>query len=366
MRVIFFTKYPRLGPSSRYRVFQYIPWLEGKGIECKVRALHSDGYLRSIFAGRRKSCWYYMRRFLGRILDVLGAPSYDAVFIQKELLPYNPPFLEFFLKIFRVKIIYDLDDAIYLYYSESNNPLVRALLRNKIPLVLGWSYVVLAGNSHLAAYASRYNRNTKRFPTVINPARYSSIPAREKDQPASAAPVVGWIGSPETLIHLHLHEDVLREVYRKAKFRLLVIGAPHYNPSELEVEAVPWSEDGEVSELARCDIGIMPLALHKLAAGKCGLKLLQYMAAGKPVISSPEGGAEDIVVEDKNGYIARTGEEWVERLTGLLLDPDRRRRLGREGRRWVEECYSLPQWGPRMVDIIRSTVEDSPGGDIRW
>lgn len=359
-RVLFLTKYGRSGPSSRYRVLQYLPSLEARGIGCTVQSLHTDDYLETVYAGCRKSPWYWIVRLLARAQAVARGSHYDAVFVQKELAPYLPPVLELLLSAMRVKVIYDLDDAIWLRYRESPNQIVRTALGRKIPFALRRSAVVLAGNAHLAKYALRFNRSTVLFPTVVDTARY---PARD-GAPGGAGtagdrmPVVGWIGSPETVRFLTERSDVLRAVAREVPFELHVIGAAGVVVPGLDVRCVPWSEETEASELAQCDIGIMPLPASAWAKGKCGLKLLQYLASGMPVISSPDGGADLIVEHGVTGYVARSDEEWRVHLVSLLDNPELRKLMGREGRGRVERSFSLATWAPRMADVILDAIRD--------
>lgn len=356
LRVLFLTKYPRQGPSSRYRVYQFIPYLEREGFTCTVQSLHVPGYLESLFDGRRQSVFYHLGRMLKRVAAAASAIRHDVVCIQKELLPYVPPILEYLIYHSGAPVIYDLDDAIFLRYTESRNPIVRLLLGSKIPGVLKRCTVVLAGNEFLKAYAARYSDGAVLFPTVIDTARYhpsprysagGGMPMREDH------PTVGWIGSPGTVRYVTEKGEILRQLAGKVSFTLRVIGAPRFGISGVHVEAVPWREEHEAQELQRCDIGIMPLPDSMWARGKCGLKLLQYMAAGLPVVTSPYGGAADIVTHGVHGFIARTDDEWVEHILALLGDPELCIRLGRAGRRRVEDDFSLERWAPRLAGIIR-------------
>jgi len=366
-RVLFLTKYGRSGASSRYRVLQYIPYLEAHGFRCDVQSLHADEYGAAFFARREKQVLYYVRRIAKRIAAVLRARRYSAVFIQKELVPYFPPLLELMLKRMRVNIIYDIDDAIFLLYAGSKHFLVRRLLASKMPAVLRWSTVVLAGNAFLHRYALAYNPCAILFPTVVDHRKYEpksqAVLLGESCQHAKMLPVVGWIGSPETLRFLVERADLLRRIAARFPFQLCVIGVPGAAIPGIAVRAVPWDEKTEAIELARCDIGIMPLPDSEWAKGKCGLKLLQYMASGLPVVSSPDGGADAIVQHGVNGFVARSDEQWYSYLVTLLDNPDLRTLMGSAGRTHVEANFSLEQWAPRMADVLRPCMQgDRPNG----
>ncbi|MDD4856732.1 MAG: glycosyltransferase family 4 protein [Candidatus Krumholzibacteria bacterium] len=381
LSLLILAKYGRSGPSSRYRILQYIPYLESHGFSCTVQSLHSKDYLETVFSGRGKSGLYYAGRLLARAQASARATHYSAVFVQKELAPYLPPCLELMLSMMRSKVVYDIDDAIFLQYGESRNFLVRLLLGRKIETAIRRSTVVLAGNSFLKEYAARYNRRTVYFPTVVDTSKYAAArAAREGGIPPvgrarsdglasgknGEIPVVGWIGSPETVRFLEEKADVLRAVSRISPFELRVIGAPSSAISGLEAKCVPWSEESEALELARCDVGIMPLPSSDWIKGKCGLKLLQYMASGLPVVSSSGGGADSIVEHGVNGFIAVSDDEWRLHLVSLLENPELRNLMGRQGLARVEERFSLAVWAPRMAEILTKCIRGEPVEEMEW
>jgi len=362
-RILFLTKYPRRGPSSRYRALQYIPFIERAGFDCTIQSLHTDSYFDALFGGRGLAATYIAGRTIRRTRAILGAGRYDAVFIQKEIFPYMPAIAEGMLRILGCKIIYDIDDSyVYLYYSGSSNPLVRFFLGRKIPSVMQAAEVVLCGNSVLRAYAAEHNPAALLFPTVVDPSLYAGAAGSG----GSGPPVIVWIGSPETSFFLQALGDVLARLSSSVPFRLRVIGDKGVSISGLEVETFPWSEKSEAELLAGCDIGIMSLPDSPVARGKCGLKLLQYMASGLPVVSSPAGGAGEIIEDGVSGFLAHDDGEWIRNLTRLLEDPDLRSRIGAAGRRRVEELYSLDVWAPRMVAVIERVIAGEALEEQPW
>jgi glycosyltransferase involved in cell wall biosynthesis len=364
LHVLFLTKYPPRGASSRYRVYQYIPYLEDAGFACTVQSLHTGAYLESRYRGRGRSPAYYAARMLGRLRSIAAVDRRTIVFIQKELLPFAPPIPEYLLHRSGARLVCDVDDAIHLRYAESRNTLVRLALSRKVASVFRLSAAVLAGNEFLRDYAVRFNEETVLFPTVIDTSRY---PLRRTGLAGTASggpPVVGWIGSPATVPYLAERGAALSRLASTVPFTLRVIGAPGFTIAGVEVEAVPWSEEREAAEIGRCDIGIMPLPDSSWARGKCGLKCLQYMACGLPVVSSPWGSARSIVAHGVHGFLARTEDEWIAHLATLLRNADLRRQFGRAGRRRVEEAFSIGRWAPRMAEILgRVAAGESIGGD---
>ena len=114
----------------------------------------------------------------------------------------------------------------------------------------------------------------------------------------------------------------------------------------MDVPGIPvvkkrWSLAAELDDLRSFDVGIMPLPDDPWTRGKCGVKVLQYFAAGVPVVCSPVGTNLELVAHGHNGYFARSEDEWVERLMDLLVDEAKRRQFGRAGREVVAARYSV-------------------------
>ena len=167
---------------------------------------------------------------------------------------------------------------------------------------------------------------------------------------------IGWIGTPNTQKYLNLISEVLRDFFLKYKGSLVVIGASSdFSLNDVPIEYLVWSEQTEAQQLGNIDIGIMPLPDKPLERGKSGLKLIQYLAAGKPVVASPVGVNVDIVTP-KVGFLAQTKQEWLECLSNLAEDPARRREMGENARRMVIENYSLQTWGAIYSELIRQAA----------
>jgi len=142
----------------------------------------------------------------------------------------------------------------------------------------------------------------------------------------------------------------------QALFR--AVGAAMQPETVGSLEILPWTEDTEVSLIQNMDIGVMPLPETPWTRGKCGYKLIQYMACGLPVVASPVGVNCEIVEHGVNGFLAETNEEWRSAVETLLSDADLRRRMGAAGRKKVEDSYSLQVWGPRVAQMLRQVADE--------
>jgi len=353
MRILCLTKYTERGPSSRYRLHQFLPFLDARGIQADIQPLHDDGYLDRLFRGDGAGGLYLARRFATRMATLLRARRYDLVFIQKEVFPWLPGFVESVLYRSGVPMVLDMDDAIYLPYEH------RGMLSGKFPHLISRCAMVLAGNRYLQDYALQFNPRSVLFPTVVDATRISPGAPRTDEEP-----VVGWIGSPATVGELQRLGPVLDRAHARSPFRLLVVGADTPGVSRVPFEAVPWSEDTEADHLRGMDVGVMPLTLSEWSRGKCALKLLQYMSAGVATVSSPTASVPDIIVPGDNGAIATDEDDWEREIVHLVGDPAARASVGANARRWLESNYSLANYGPLFARCLEAaaTGREVPDG----
>jgi len=355
VRVLFLNKYTAGGPSSRYRVLQFLPYLEARGIQATVHALHDDNYLASRYSGAKTSPLYLARRVASRLSVLAGASNYDLVFIQKEMFPHLIDVPEWFLSRAGVRYVVDLDDAIHLMYRSG-------LMLRKIPRVLSHACLVLAGNRYLENYARRYNENVVFFPTVVDTDKMYPKHPRDSGNPRDSAEnkpaIAGWMGTPETIKYLAPIIPAVESTAKSVPLSLLVVGATIPSTPSLHVQSKAWSEATEADDLRAMDIGLMPLADDEWSKGKCALKLLQYMSAGVASVTSPAASAPEFVRDGENAWIARDVNEWRDRIDRLARSANLRAEMGKLARATVEADYSLRTWGPRFVDALEWAAGD--------
>lgn len=358
MKVSLLSKYSRLGASSRLRSLQYLPSLEQAGISVTPHALFDDDYLNRLYDGRGRSLPSMACRYLARARQLRRPGETDLIWMEKEALPYVPYWLERGLMPHRVPYVVDYDDAVFHHYDLSSRRLVRGLLGTKIDKVMANAAVVICGNEYLAERAWRAGaRCIERVPTVVDATRYSV--AEAATSAAEGLPVIGWIGSPATQRYVLELKPVLEALHREQGVRLVLVGAQPALAEQfgdLPVTVLPWSEESEAQAIAGFDIGVMPLPDGPWERGKCGYKLIQYMAAGKPVVASAVGVNVEIVNGWHCGMLADGQTQWHEALSALLADSSKRLALGGKGRQAVEQHYSLRAQAPRLAEILRGAV----------
>ena len=353
MKILLLSRYSRLGASSRVRSYQYLPYLACHGMQVTVLPLLGDAYLQDLYGKSRKPLGEICRAYLRRLGQLLQCRRFDLLWIEYELFPWLPAWGESLLAALRIPYMVDYDDAIFHRYDQHPRGLVRALLRGKVDTVMRRAALVLVGNEYLAERARRAGaKRVECLPTVVDVERYGQVPDLAK-----GLRTIGWIGSPITAPYLALVQAALAEICQHGNVRVVIVGAQHVPLAEVPVETRAWSEQTEVKEIQSFDVGIMPLPDEPWERGKCGYKLIQYMACGKPAVASPVGVNRHIIADGVDGFLATTPTQWVQILQTLCQDSDLRERIGKAARRKVEREYSLQVTAPRLAALLSSAVK---------
>jgi glycosyltransferase involved in cell wall biosynthesis len=354
MKVLALTRTSSIGPSTRYRIEQYRPLLAARGIDVETRPLFDERWFaileRPPGAGRfLAKAVYSLARLWVRCAQARAANRSDAdvVLVEQQLFPHLPAPLELALWPRAKRTIVELDDAIYLTRGH----------RSKLQRLWAAADLVIVGNRFLAEVVRPHARQLAIIPTTIDPARYDEALAAQRNHRAQRKPDdpirVGWVGLRYNFPFLRLLAAPLARLAadgRKVELRVISSGCPEQGPEWGSVRLIhrPWSEASEAAEIGVCDLGVMPLPDNEWARGKCALKLLQYMAAGLPVVASPVGVNADLVRHGENGLLAPDEAGWESALRQLADDADLRARLGDSGRETVLSDFSLGK-GAEMV-----------------
>jgi glycosyltransferase involved in cell wall biosynthesis len=349
---------PEEGAGCRFRVAQYIPYLETAGFDVRISSFYTPEFFRLVYqhGHHARKAFSFARLALRRLFELFDLHRYDLVLLYREAIPFGPPFIESLIARRGIPIVYDFDDAIFLpNVSEANRAFAFLKQPSRVARILRQSTHVIVGNEFLAGFARRYNSAVTVVPTAVDTDRF--VP-RSDDRTLRPKPVVGWIGSPTTFRYLEGLADVLRRVAVDHRFVLKVSGAGRrVDFAGLEVEDVPWSLADEVRLFNSCDIGVYPLTDDDWARGKCGFKAIQCMACGVPVVASAVGVNREIIQDGVNGFLASTPDEWVEKLGRLISEPDLRARMAVAGRHTIEERYSLRVTAPRIAAVLAAAAD---------
>lgn len=342
-------------PSQRYRFEQWQPYLRASGISLdlfpsadneltRILYKHGRGLVKAVGLGKA-----FLRGF-GRLMALR---RYDVVLVHRAICIGGPALLERLLRLVRRPVVFDFDDAIYrLHASTANRHFGWLKFPGKTAAICRLSDHVTVGNEFLAEYARRHNPRVTVIPTSIDTDRYCPLPPKLGPGPT----VIGWTGSSTSQTYLESFSPVLRPILARSDVVLRVLSDRKPELGGLPFEWRCWTPQSEAEEVGSFDIGIMPTPDDPWARGKCAFKALQYMAMAIPAVCSPVGMNAEVVRHGVNGFLASTPDDWLTYLTILIKDRSLRNELGGQGRRTVEQRFSMRQSAAAMAEVLREVA----------
>ncbi|MCU0600890.1 MAG: glycosyltransferase [Desulfobacterales bacterium] len=316
--------------SFRLRVGDHLDFLDKEGIRCNVRQLPRKNLER----------W--------KLFKTSG--QYDAVLIQRKCLNFWDAAV---LSRFCPKMIFDYDDAIMHSATKPESRLTNHFrLFKRTARMMD---VMIAGNEYLAGYARRYCKQVHILPTGLDTMAYQVQGVQKSRNEIRLV----WIGSQATLKYLAELSPVLEQIGKTHKKVVLrIIADKFFDLENMSVQKHLWSLDNQISDLVACDIGLSPLPDNRFTRGKCGFKILQYFAAGLPVIASPVGVNEKFIKESNAGLLAMTHSEWQDAIEKMVNGIAVYRQLGQNGEKYVQ-AYDRTAISKDLSRIIKSAVLQS-------
>jgi glycosyltransferase involved in cell wall biosynthesis len=358
-KILFLVPYPlHEAPSQRFRFEQYFTLLNENNYELTVQSFLDSEHWKVFFKPGKPlaKAKALIRGLSKRCIAIFKSPMYDFVFIHREAAPLGPPIFEWVVaKVFRKKIIYDFDDAIWLTDRTDESFLLKlGKWRRKVGSICKWSHKVSCGNAYLCNYAMLFNKNVVYNPTTIDTSDLHNPNIYSKRKNRTDKIRIGWTGSHSTLKYLHEIEHILAGILKRySNVEFVVIADKRPSLTMLSsLIFLPWNFESEIRDLMTIDIGVMPLPDDPWAQGKCGFKALQYMALALPSVISPVGVNSIIVADGINGYLCKTPQEWERALIKLIEDPELRERIGMEGRKRVVSAYSVVSNSSNFVSLF--------------
>lgn len=365
MKLSIFSRYTPTQASTRVRFIQFIPALSAAGFQIDLHhilddeSVNSHSSLFKIISSRIFSLFRVMK-------EVKNIKQPMLLHIHIELFPWVPYFIEnSYLRLVGIKkYSIEFDDAWFHRYENHNSILIRYLLGNKINQLMKNASVVIAGNQYIADRAIKVGSQiVEVIPTVVDTDKYLLNKNKNKTNAnikfhSSTKPIIGWIGSPSTTKFLCAIKNVINHMHNNNIATFVAIGADADQLEDIVITAIPWNQSDELEKINTFDIGIMPLNDSLFERGKCGYKIIQYMACGLPVVASPVGVNSSIIIHGNSGFLATSESEWIEYLSILCSDPELRSRLGHAGLQRATDNYSLIAVAPKVVSIFKN-ISDS-------
>ena len=344
--------------TQRLKYEQYLDLLEKEGFEFTISSFQTNRFWDIVYKPGRaaeKIGWTAIG-YLQRIGDLLRAPFYDAVFVNLWVTPLGFPFFERTLFFFNKNVIYDIDDMLFLDKKRQGKvSLIQRLKGRRKPLILmKHSTYVIVCTPKLEEIANTINKNKKAIDisSTFDTDRFT--PVSDYDQKEIIT--IGWTGTHSTIPFLETLQPVLASVSKQRKIRLLVIANKEYKMKDVPTEFIPWRAETEVEDLHHFDIGLYPIPANEWSLGKSSLKALTYMAIAIPFVATAYGTNYRIMQQGVQGFMAMSEEEWTESIIQLIDDAELRKRMGKAGRKTVEELYSVKANFEKYLQVFRTVT----------
>ena len=342
MKLIFFPEGDIKNAASRYRIYN---------LERYLRDDFETDILESPATSPPPTPLHlkikYPIYFLNRAFKGLTAGENDILFIQRGEYLLGTLKLNKILKKFNKKIIFDVDDAIFLFNSE-------------ICEIFKISDVIFVGSHFLKEVAEKFNENVYLIPTSIITEKYPVKKHIEKEEV-----IIGWIGSPSTIKYLNLIKNPLEKLGNSYNIKFVVVGANKAKDKvpkikNVNMEIKDWRLETEWNEIRSFDIGVMPVLNGDWERGKCAFKAIQYMVFGIPAVCSSVGEANYLISSGSNGFLCADEADWINSLEELIIDHKLRNKIGHNGRKKIEEEYDISKTAKKVRDIIKSEFGGIP------
>ncbi len=350
--------YPQnCAPSQRLKFEQYYPIFEENGFLIIVSSFVSPKFWNILYKKGYwlKKLWFTFLGYLTRIYDLFRLKKYDIVYIHLWVTPFGPPFFEWLYRKLAKKIVYDIDDMIFLGHVSRANKRFKLLKGKKkmIRLMKDADHVITCTPS-LDEFVRNFNANTTDISSTIN----TDIYLPKSDYNLSEPVIIGWSGSHSTSTYLKLLEPVFEKLLQtQLNFKVLVVGDKNFSFSNtnIPVEAIEWNLANEVSDLQKFDIGVYPLPDEPWVYGKSGLKALQYMALGIPTIATAIGANFRIIEHEVDGFLVEDNrvEEWVNIIKRLVNDKNLRIQVGKNAREKVLKEFSVKANAEKYLNVLK-------------
>lgn len=346
-------------PSNRYRILQYVPYLQDK-FEISVIYTSSIIYkLRKKSIKKEKKLILKLILLPFKILDTyfyLGdvvifldlllktynkMKNFDITFIQRRLTRDDKSFYfcEKYLASKSKILIFDFDDAIFL--------------SDKIAFhrIVNYSDYIIAGNQYLLGYIKNNfaNKHVECIPTSIEINKYKE---NFKVKSIKNKINLGWVGTNSNFKFFSIELlNTLKQLVLNEFINVIFIA--DYPPNfDFDFSFIKWSEENEIENFKKIDIGIMPLLDTEWAKGKCSFKLIQYGGIGIPGIASAIGTNVNVIEHGVTGFLVEKENEWEKFIMYFVNNPSEINVYGEKIMKKIEDEYSIEKNVEKLISIL--------------
>lgn len=342
--ISFFTKYTSQGATSRYRSFFFMRQMINKDYNISIYSFLDSEYLKNLYNKKPRKKSKIIFAYLCRFFSLLLASK--NLIVESELFPFVPYWIEkLFLK--NKHYILNFDDNVWENYKN------KFWLNTKYDKLVQRADGIIVANDFLFEKVKSLNSNIIKIPTAIDLEDYAEVTEKNK------VFTLVWIGTPVTYRYIKSHAEIFKVLAKKIKYELCIVATEGLRSRGIDgvnMKFVEWSIENEVHYLKQAHIGIMPLDKDMFSQGKSSFKLIQYLAAGIPLIGSAIGENNHVIQDGINGYLVSTDEQWIEKIELLYWDNLLREQIAINCQKDAYN-YSIQKYFPLYKDFIDSAFE---------
>ena len=350
-----FLQSPPACPSSRYTVYNLLSYMEKYSVKVDVHSFYSPNAYEEIRQGPKtiKKIFLIFMAYLRLAKEINTARQSDIVWIHRFAAPIGTGLIASILKFFGKPLVFGFDDAVFLNQQKGNY--IRDWFGSwrSIKKLVTMSDYVFARNHSLGDYAQSKNPNVLVLPSAIDTALYAKkVSHNRKIQSNKRSLILGWIGTPFSAPYIELVRSVIERLGREGPIELRLIGGDIPDIEGVTVRRIRWQQATEIDELCKADVGIATLPNDEWARGKSGLKVVQYMGCGLPVVASAVGSHLDLFESGKQGFLVHTETDWLNALRTLRDNEKLRTKMGKAGQQKAQIEYDFAIIAKKTAEIF--------------
>jgi glycosyltransferase involved in cell wall biosynthesis len=354
MKILAIVPYPLdFCAGQRFRIELWAKQLVNRGMEVEFLSFASRNLTDILYQPNRilKKGSLLISNFLNQLISILKVNKPDLIFIYREAGFIGPPIIERVIQQWKIPIVYDIDEPLFVPYSSPvNGKFSKLRFFSKFDELFKMSDSVFAVNEVIGNYARKFNDNVEIVPMTIDTDRY--IPSDQMNN--NESPKIAWVGTWSNQPNIELAIPAMRELHKKYDFTFRIIADDAMCFEGLKVDFVPWEYDIEVLKLQESDIGIVPVKTTEWSPWKFFFKTVQFMGLGIPIVASATGSNLEIIKDGVNGFLAKTENEWYEKLKLLVENPGLRQSMGGEARKTAIEKFDIKN----QYDFLESKFKE--------
>lgn len=178
--------------------------------------------------------------------------------------------------------------------------------------------------------------------------------------------IIGYVGAifqRDSRLMAQAFDQICR---REPMARLLLVGYCNIAVEDLVAAPNAVKRSGHISYseinhyLAACDVCWLPMRDSGANRGRFPLKINDYMAVGRPVVTTAVGDVAELVRRGKFGLLAEDHpDDLARQVLALLRDPERCEAMGRRARRLAETEFTWDQIGGKLEGFYQQVLAET-------